>query len=38
MDARNQSLPLQGVVACLSGINHDEKERLHDLVESLGGR
>jgi hypothetical protein len=38
MDAGNQSFPLQGVVACLSGINHDEKERLHDLVESLGGR
>jgi BRCA1 C Terminus (BRCT) domain len=31
-------LPLKDVVACLSGFTHDQKNELHQLIESLGGR
>ena len=30
--------PLQGVIVCLSGLTHDLKNQLHDMIESLGGR
>ncbi|KAG7352717.1 twin BRCT domain containing protein [Nitzschia inconspicua] len=30
--------PLQDVVACLSGFPHEQKDELHQLIESLGGR
>ena len=30
--------PLQGVIACLSGLAQDRKEELHRLIISLGGR
>lgn len=29
---------LEGVVACLSGLTPDEKDRYHNLITSLGGR
>jgi hypothetical protein len=32
------SLPLVGVVACLSGLPHDKKEILHQTIGRLGGR
>jgi hypothetical protein len=30
--------PLQGVIACLSGLAQDEKGDLHRLILALGGR
>jgi hypothetical protein len=35
---QKSSLPLAGVVACLSGLPHDKKEVLHQTIERLGGR
>lgn len=29
---------LDGVVACLSGLAHGQKDELHQLIESMGGR
>jgi hypothetical protein len=30
--------PLQGVIACLSGLAQDRKDHLHRLILALGGR
>ena len=30
--------PLNGVIACLSGLAQERKEDLHDIILSLGGR
>lgn len=35
---QESSLPLVGVVACLSGLPHDKKEILHQTIDRLGGR
>jgi hypothetical protein len=32
------SPPLQGVVACLTGIHPDVKDRFHQIIEDLGGK
>ena len=32
------NLPLEGVIACLSGLAQDRKEELHQLLLSFGGR
>lgn len=34
---RRSSMPLQGVVVCLSGLPADDKTKLHQLVDELGG-
>ena len=31
-------LPLEGVIACLSGFAQDRKDHLHNIILSLGGR
>jgi len=35
---KQSDLPLEGVIACLSGLAQDRKEELHQLLLSLGGR
>jgi hypothetical protein len=35
---KQSSLPLIGVVACLSGLPPDKKEILHQTIDRLGGR
>ena len=37
-NARDHSKSLKGAVVCLTGFDLDEKERLHLMVEKLGGR
>lgn len=33
-----EAAPLKGAVVCLTGLPADEKTRLHQIVEQLGGR
>jgi hypothetical protein len=30
--------PFRGVVACLTGLPAEEKERIHALIQNMGGR
>jgi hypothetical protein len=36
-DEAEIALPLRDVMACLSGFTHEQKDKLHQLIESLGG-
>lgn len=36
-DQEEIALPLRDVMVCLSGFTHEQKDTLHQLIESLGG-